>query len=66
MLLSALLRLPDDQFEKQQAGLLEMLEAGMQKYKQFITDSGALNLKGDITIGAPDRKFTDVNGKAVN
>ena len=66
MSLSTLLRLPDDQFEKQQAGLLEMLDAGMQNYKQFITDSGALDLKGDIMIGAPDRKFMDITGKAVN
>ena len=43
MPLSTLLRLPDDQFERQQAGLLETLEAGMQGYKQLMTESGAFN-----------------------
>ena len=43
MSLSALLRLPDDQFEKQQAGLLETLEVRMRGYKEFMTRSGAFN-----------------------
>ena len=43
MSLSTLLRLPDDQFKRHQAGLLETLEAGMQGYKQSMTESGAFN-----------------------
>ncbi len=66
MSLSTLLRLPDDQFEKQQAALLEMLEAGMQIYKKAMTETGALDLKGDIIIGGFDRKFKDATGKAIN
>ena len=66
MSLSTLLRLPDDQFEKQQAGLLEMLEAGLQTYRKFMTETGAFDLKGDIIIGGFDRKFKDVTGKAIN
>ena len=66
MSLSTLLRLPDDQFEKQQARLLEMLEAGMHMYKKAIIESGTMDLKGDIVIGGPDRKFKDATGKAIN
>ena len=66
MSLSTLLRLPDDQFEKQQAGLLETLEGGMQEYKQFMTESGAFDLEGGIKIGGLDRKFKDLAGKAIN
>ena len=66
MSFTALLRLPDDQFGRQQAGLLDMLEAGMQKYRDFIIATGALDLKGDIVIGGFDRKFQDINGKPMN
>lgn len=66
MSLSTLLRLPDDQFEKQQAGLLEILEAGMQIYRNYMIETGAMDLKGDIVIGGLDRKFKDLTGKAIN
>ena len=66
MSLASLLKLPDDEFGRQQAGLLDMLEAGMQKYRDFIIKTGALDLKGDIVIGAPDRKFKDITGKPIN
>ena len=66
MSFTALLKLPDGQFGRQQAGLLCMLEAGMQKYKEFIIVTGALDLKGDIVIGGFDRKFQDINGKPMN
>ena len=66
MSLSILLRLPDDRFESQQAGLLDMVVAGMQIYRKFMTETGALDLKGDIMVGGFDRKFTDVTGKAIN
>ena len=64
--LSTLLKLPDDQFKKQQAGLLEMLEAGMQTYKNYMIETGAMDLKGDIVIGGLDRKLKDLTGKAIN
>ena len=66
MSLTTLLKLPDDEFGRQQAGLLDMVEAGMQKYRDFIIVTGALDLKGDIVIGAPDRKFKDITGKPIN
>ena len=66
MSLTTLLKLPDDQFGRQQAGLLDMLEAGMQKYRDIMADSSALDLEGDIVIGGFDRKFKDVTGKAIN
>lgn len=64
--LTTLLEIPDDQFQQQQAGLLELLEAGMQKYRDFIVETGALDLKGNIVIGGYDRKFKDLTGKAMN
>ena len=66
MSLSTLLRLPDDQFRVQQAGLLEMLEADLQNYRKFGTEGGAFDLEGDIVIGEADRKFWDITGKAMN
>ena len=66
MSLTTLLKLPDDQFQQQQAGLLEMVEAGMQKYKNIVAETGAMDLEGDIIVGGYDRKFKDVTGKAIN
>lgn len=66
MSLTAMLKLPEDQFGRQQAGLLDMLEAGMQKYRDLIIETGALDLEGDIIVGALDRKFKDITGKAIN
>ena len=66
MSLSTLLRLPDDEFEKQQAELLEMLESGMQIYRNYMIETGAMDLKGDIVIGGLDRRFKDLTGRAIN
>ena len=66
MSLTTLLKLPDDQFRRQQAGFLDMLGAGMQIYRDVMVESGALDLKGDIVIGGWDRKFKDMTGKAIN
>ena len=66
MSLSTLLRLPDDQFRKKQAELLELLETRLQTYKKLTTEMGAFDLKGDIIIGGPDRKFKDATGRTIN
>ena len=66
MPLTTLLKLPDDQFQQQQAGLLEMLEAGMQKYKDIIAETGAMDLGEDVIVGGYNRKFKDITGKAIN
>ena len=67
MSLTTLLKLPDDQFGRQQARLLDMLEAGMQSYRDFMVDSGTLDLEDGKLIGGFDRKFKDVvTGKAIN
>ena len=66
MSLTTLLKLPDDQFGRQQAGLLDMLEAGMQICRDAMVESGMLDLEGDIVIGGFDRKFRDATGKAIN
>lgn len=66
MSLTTLLKLPNDLFVRQQAGLLDMLEAGMQIYRDVMVESGTLDLEGDIVIGGFDRKFKDATGKAIN
>ena len=44
-----------------------MLETGMQKYKDVIAETGAMDVDGGIIVGGYDRKFKDITtGEAIN
>ena len=66
MSLSAMLKLPEAELEKKRTSFLETVKEGMQRFRIFMKDIGALDLKGGIFVGALDRKFKTFDGKEVN
>lgn len=53
-----LLRLPEQDFQREQASLLETVDKFLQLYKTMQDSQGAFEVKGGFKYGMHDRKFT--------
>ena len=56
--LTELLRLPEHDFQKNQASLVDAVENLLQRHKKFLEAQGIFNVTGDFKEGALDRPFT--------
>ena len=56
--LTELLRLPEHDFQKNQASLVDAVEELLQRHKKFLEAQGIFNVSGGSKEGALDRPFT--------
>lgn len=53
-----LLRLPEHEFQKRRASLVDAIDGFMHRYKAFQESLGGFNVSGSFMHKVPDRKFT--------
>ena len=58
--MTSLLRLPEAEFQRKQAYLLDAVEDAMQRTKAILESHGGLEVKAGFKPWIPDRKFTSV------
>ena len=56
--LTELLRLPEHDFQKNQASLVDTVEDLLQRHKNMLEEKGSLNVAGGFKEGTLDRVFT--------
>ena len=63
---STLIKLPEDEYRREKASLLDMLEERMMKYKKSTIETGTLEWKEDVVTGGLERHFKTVTGASVS